>query len=59
MRYLISLLLLLAGCYGGETIDDSNRVRYHHDVEHGVGCWTVWGEGIDCLPDSEYQEGTR
>jgi len=56
-RLVIALTLLLAGCttggaaYGGDATSDA-VVRYHHDDEHGVSCWTQW-QSISCLPDSE------
>lgn len=58
MRFLL-VLLLVAGCggggnggNGGNAVTDGS-VYYYHDAEHRVSCWTVYANGISCLPDSE------
>lgn len=48
-------LLLLAGCTPGTPVEgDNNTIKYVHDAQHGVGCWTIYGSGIDCIPDTDY-----
>lgn len=62
---IVVLLLALAACGApGNPISTDpgalTQVRYTHDDEHGVGCWTFGGDGtygkaISCLPDQDYQ----
>ena len=54
---LVAVAALLFGCQpdGGDKVGESD-VRYFHDAERGVSCWSLihsYGVGISCLPDSE------
>jgi hypothetical protein len=52
---MLALVLVMAGCVGGENAAEESVVRYHHDAVRGVGCWSLFGGAISCLPDSQYQ----
>ena len=60
MRKLLIVLFLalsMASCAPSgeaETEDGMDGMKFHHDDERHVGCWT-YRTAISCLPDSEYK----
>ena len=52
------VIFAVVGCYTGQRVDEAGGaplggLRYLHDAEHKVSCWTIADGSISCLPDSE------